>query len=439
VEPLTRYAVNRDVSIAYQVVGDGPIDLVYTNGIWSNLELMWEWPAWARYLERLASFARLIVFDMRGIGLSDRGGQPPILELQADDVRSVMDAAGSSTAAVYGVARGAAAAMLFAATYPERVRALVLYAPTAKTTRSPDWPYGRTVEEARQFFERFVSDMGTGQNLELQAPSTDERFRRWWARFERLVATPGAYRELARVFTEIDIRSVLPSIQSPTLVLHREGDLIVSADQSLAVAEHIHGARHVELSGIDHIPFLGDAEAIVAEIEEFLTGGRAAPEPDRVLTTVLFTDIVESTQRAVELGDRRWKELLGAHRALVRRELATFRGVERDTAGDGFMATFDGPARAIGCARSIVQGVASQGLQVRAGIHTGECELVEDGLAGIALHIAARVAATAAPGEVLVSSTVKDLVAGSGIRFDDMGSRSLKGVPEEWRLFRVEA
>ena len=252
------------------------------------------------------------------------------------------------------------------------------------------------------------------------------------------MATPGAYRELARVFAEIDIRSVLPSIQSPTLVLHRDGDLIVSADQSLAVAEHIHGARHVELSGVDHIPFLGDAEAIVAEIEEFLTGGRAAPEPDRVLTTVLFTDIVESTQKAAQLGDRRWKELLGAHRTLVRRELTTFRGVERGTAGDGFMATFDGPARAIGCARSIVQGTSTQGLQVRAGIHTGECELVEDGLAGIALHIAARVAATAGPGEVLVSSTVKDLVAGSGIRFADMGSRPLKGVPEEWRLFRVE-
>jgi pimeloyl-ACP methyl ester carboxylesterase len=395
-----RYAVNGDVHIAYQIVGDGPIDLVCTNGIWSNVQVMWEWPAWARYLERLASFSRLIVFDMRGIGLSDRGNQPPILELQADDVRAVMDAAGSRTAAVYGVARGAAAMMMFAAGDPERVRALVLYAPTAKTVRSPDWPYGRTEEQAREFFERFVAEMGTGENLELQGPSHDERFKQWWARFERLVATPGAYVELARIFTELDIRAVLGSIHAPALVLHRKEDRVVSGDSSRAVAERIRGARYVELDGIDHIPFLGDSEAVVAEIEEFLTGARGVPHSDRVLTTVLFTDIVGSTAKAAELGDRRWKELLTEQRAAVRRELAAHSGVERDTAGDGFMASFDGPARAIRCARSIVTMVRPLGLEVRAGIHTGECELVDEGLAGIAVHIAARVAATAGPGEV---------------------------------------
>jgi len=433
-----QYAANGDVHIAYQVVGDGPLDLVYAPGIWSNLEIVWEWPAWAHYLERLATFSRLILFDMRGVGLSDRGGQPPILELQADDIRAVMDAAGSESAAVWGVARGAAAAMMFAASYPERVRALVLYAPIAKTISSPDWPYGKTEEEQREFFEGLVAEAGTGRNLEVQGPSHDPRLKQWWGRFERLVATPGAYRELARIFIELDIRSVLPSIQTPTLVLHRTDDRVVPAAQCRAVAEHIPNARLVELPGIDHIPFLGDWEGLVAEIEEFLTGTRPAPEPERVLATVMFSDIVGSTETAAAVGDRRWKELLSEHRELVRRQLSAFRATERDTAGDGFMATFDGPARAIRCAQAIIEATGATGLEVRAGIHTGECELVEAGLAGIAVHIAARVVAAAGPGDVVVSSTVKDLVAGSGIRFDDLGTRSLKGVPEGWRLYRVE-
>jgi pimeloyl-ACP methyl ester carboxylesterase/class 3 adenylate cyclase len=432
-----RYATNGDLHIAYQVVGDGPIDLVYTTGIWSNLDIIWEWPAAAHYLERLASFTRLILFDMRGVGLSDRGGQPPILELQADDVRAVMDAAGSDSAAIYGGTRGAAAALMFAASYPERVRALVLYAPVAKTVRSPDWPSAKSEEEQRAFYERFLSEMGTGENLDLQGPSHDEHFKRWWARFERLVASPGAYMELAQVFTELDIRQVLPAIQSPTLVLHRTGDRIVAAAQGRAVAERIPGARFVELPGIDHIPFLGDWDPIVAEIEEFLTGDRSAPDPDRVLATVLFTDIVGSTEKAAALGDRLWKELLSEHRAIVRKQLAVFRATERDTAGDGFMASFDGPARAIRCAQAIAEGVRPLGIEIRAGVHTGECELVDTGLAGIAVHIAARVAASAGPGEVVVSSTVKDLVAGSGIRFSDIGRHALKGVPEEWQLYRV--
>jgi pimeloyl-ACP methyl ester carboxylesterase/class 3 adenylate cyclase len=439
VERTVRYAVNGDVHIAYQVLGKGPLDLVYTMGIWSNLEIMWEWPAWAHYLERLASFSRLILFDMRGIGLSDRGSEPPILELQAGDLRAVMDAAGSERAAVFGGARGAAAAMLFAASYPERTQALVLYAPAAKSGRAEDWPYGRTVEEQRDFFTRFVAEMGTGDNLELQGPSYDERFKAWWARFERLVASPGAYRELAGIFQSLDVRQVLPLISVPTLVLNRTDDRIVSVDLGRAVAERIPGARFVELPGIDHIPFLGDWESLAGEIEEFLTGARSAVEWDRVLTTVLFTDIVGSTSVAARLGDRAWRELLAEQRRVVRRQLAAFGGVERDTAGDGFMASFDGPARAIRCALASVEAVRGLGVEIRAGIHTGECELIDEkGLAGIAVHIAARVAGEAGTSEVVVTSTVKDLVAGSGVRFEDLGMRHLKGVPDGWRILRVE-
>jgi len=434
-----RYAVNGDVHIAYQTVGDGPVDLVHTSGIWSNLEIMWEWPAWASYLEQLASFSRLVLFDMRGIGLSDRGTEPPILELQAEDLRAVMDAAGCETAAIYGGARGAAMTMLFAATWPERVRALVLYAPVAKTVRSPDWPYGKSEEEQRRFYERFVAEMGTAQNLDLQGPSYDQAFKRWWGRLERLVATPGAYRELGGILTGIDVRNVLPLIQAPTLILHRAGDRIVPVDQVRAVAERIPGAHYVELPGIDHIPFLGDWNSLVGEIQEFLMGARTPREPDRVLATVLFTDIVGSTAEAARLGDRRWKDLLSEHHAVVRRHLAAFRGTERDTAGDGFMATFDGPARAVRCAEAIIDSVRALGLDVRAGIHVGECELMPGGLAGIALHIASRVAASAGPGEIAVSSTVRDLVAGSGIAFEDLGMHTLRGVPDRWRLYRVDS
>ncbi len=431
------YAVHDDVHIAYQVVGDGPIDLVYTPGIWSNLEIMWEWPAWERYLNRLASFSRLIPFDMRGVGLSDRGRQRPLLERQMGDVGAVMDAAGSKSAAIFGGARGAAMTLLFAATYPERVRALILYAPSAKTVRSPDWPYGRSEAEQQHFFERFVREMGTGDNLDLQAPSHDERFKKWWARFERLGASPGAWRELAEILTDVDVRQVLPHILAPTLVLHRRGDRVIDMAQGRAVAERIPGARFVELPGDDHIPFVGDQDAITSEIEEFLTGARRAPETDRVLATVLFTDIVGATERAAELGDRAWTQLLEAHHAAVRRELAGFRGTEIDTAGDGFMAAFDGPARGIRCAQAIIASVRELGIEIRAGLHTGECERIEGKLAGIAVHIAARIASSGAAGQVLISSTVKDLVAGSGIQFADLGLQRLKGVPDEWRLYKV--
>jgi class 3 adenylate cyclase len=434
-----RYALNGDVHIAYQVVGDGPIDLVYTPGIWSNLDVMWEWPAWARYLQRLASFSRLILFDMRGIGLSDRGREPPMLERQMDDISAVMHAVGSESAAIFGGARGATVTSLFAATHPERARALVLYAPIARSRSAPDWPFGRTDAEQREFFDRFTSEMGTGENLDLQGPSHDAALKSWWARFERLGASPGAWRELQEVLGSTDIRGVLPHVRASTLVLHRRGDRVVKVEQGRAVAEAIPGARFVELDGDDHIPFLGDADAIVDEVEEFLTGARSAPEPDRVLATVMFSDLVASTARAAELGDAPWRELLVEHQRIVRQELARHRGREIKTTGDGFLATFDGPARAVRCAHAVGDATSQRlGIAVRFGLHTGEIEIIGDDIAGIAVHIAARVAALAAAGQVLVSRTVTDLVAGSGIEFDDAGEHVLKGVPGTWQLFAVD-
>ena len=433
-----RYALNGDAHIAYQVIGTGPVDLVYTAGIWSNLDVMWDWEPWARYLERLASFSRLILFDMRGVGLSDRGSAPPTVELQMDDVGAVMDAADSREAVIFGGARGAAMTMLFAASYPERTRALVLYAPLARSVRAPDWPYGRTRGEQEEFFDHFTSQMGTGENLFLQGPNYDARLKTWWARFERLGASPGEWRELAEILGQIDVRSVLPHIQAPTLVLNRTGDRVMDVGQGREIARRIAKARFVELPGEDHIPVMGDSESILAEIEEFVTGVRPSPEPDRMLATILFTDIVGSTERAVQVGDRRWRELLIEHRRVVRQEVDRFRGREIDTAGDGFLASFDGPARAINCAKSI--GSASQllGLETRAGLHTGEVELMGDGIGGIAVHIGARISALAGANQVLVSRTVVDLVAGSGIKFVDLGEHQLKGVPEAWKVFAVQ-
>jgi class 3 adenylate cyclase len=434
-----RYTRNGDVHIAYQVVGDGPIDLVHTTGIWSNLDVMWEEPRWARYLSRLASFSRLILFDMRGVGLSDRGPEPPVAELQMDDIGSVMDAAGSRVGAVFGCGRGAASALLFAASYPERTRALVLYAPIVRALVAPDFPWGWSEERRRDMYEGFITKMGTGETLDAAGPTAahDDRFKQWWARFERLVASPQQVRELLVTLGQIDVRSILPHVRVPTLVLHRTGDLISDVGQGQYVAQSIHGARFVELSGADHHPFLGDQDAILDEVEEFLTGARHAPEADRVLATVLFTDIVGSTELAARLGDRRWSELLVDHQTVVRRQLDRARGREVDTAGDGFMATFDGPARAVRCARAIAEGARTLGIEVRTGVHTGECQVVGERFAGIAVHIAARICGLAEPGEVLTSGTVRDLVAGSGIRFEDHGLHALKGVPDAWHLYRV--
>jgi len=437
VEREVRYAVNDGVHIAYTVVGDGPIDVVYTSGIWSNLDVMWEEPRWAHFLDRLASFSRLIAFDMRGVGLSDRGSDPPFLESQMDDMSAVMGAAGSESAVIFGGARGGAMSMLFAATYPERVRALVLYAGVAKTVRSADFPYGKSAQEQQVFFDRFVAEMGTGQNLDLQGPGglDDPRFVRWWARFERLVATPNAYRELAAIFQDLDVRAVLPSIQAPTLVLQRVGDRVTPVGQARYLAATIPGARLVELPGDDHIPFLGDGDAVVDEVEEFVTGTRPAPDVDRLLATVLFTDIVRSTEQQATMGDRAWKELVLAHHRLVRAALTKWRGVENDTAGDGFYATFDGPARAVRCALEVADRVRGLGIEIRAGVHTGECEMVDGKCGGIAVATGARISALAGPSQVLVSQTVKDLVTGSGLVFADHGEHVLKGVPQRWHLF----
>jgi pimeloyl-ACP methyl ester carboxylesterase/class 3 adenylate cyclase len=437
VEREVHYAVKDGVHIAYTVVGDGPVDVIYTPGIWSNLDVMWEEPRWARFLNRLASFSRLIVFDMRGVGLSDRGSGPPFLESQMDDISAVMQAARSETAVIFGGARGGAMSMLFAASHPDRVRALVLYAAVAKTVRSANFPHGKSEQDQQVFFDRFVAEMGTGRNLDLQGPDGlgDPHFVRWWARFERLVATPSAYRELAVIFSDLDIRAVLPSIQAPTLVLQRVGDRITPVSQARFLAATIPGARLVELPGEDHIPFLGDGDAVVDEVEEFVTGTRPPPDSDRFLATVLFTDIVGSTERQATMGDRAWRDMVLAHHGLVRDALQRWRGVENDTAGDGFYATFDGPARAVRCALEVADRVRDLGIEIRAGVHTGECEVVDGKCGGIAVAIGARISALAGPSQILVSQTVKDLVTGSGLGFEDYGEHTLKGLPEGWHLF----
>jgi class 3 adenylate cyclase len=437
--PDTLYTRSGDVHIAYQTVGDGP-DLIFCAGIFSNLDVMWEEPRWSHFLGRMTSFARLTVFDMRGVGLSDRGSEMPILERQRDDVGAVMDAIGVERGTVFGVARAAAMAMLFAATHPERSDALLLYAPTVKRVASPDFPYAMSPEDQANFFDRFVGEMGTGRNLSVQAPSlaSDETFVRWWARFERLVATPAAYRELGQILTDLDVREVLPAIHVPTLVLHRSGDLVVPSAQGRYAAEHIANARYAELPGADHLPIAGDSDMLLDEVEEFVTGSRPVPKTDRLLATVLFTDIVDSTTFQASLGDREWKRLVESHHMIVRRHLARWGGREQDTAGDGFYAVFDGPARAIQCARDIVADLGPLGVEIRAGVHTGECESADGKCAGLAVSIGARVMAKAGSSEILVSQTVKDLTAGGDLILQDAGEHELKGIPDRWRLYRVE-
>jgi pimeloyl-ACP methyl ester carboxylesterase len=437
VPPETRYAKSGDVHIAYQIVGRGPLNLVFVPGFISHLDWLWEEPACARFFNRLASFARLILFDKRGTGLSDRTVQMPTLEQRMDDVRAVLDAAGVGRAAVIGVSEGGPMSVLFAATYPERTAALVLWGTFAEpSTWMP------TPEHLDRILAFVDSAWGTGRSLPRVAPSVaeDERFRHWWARHERLGASPGAAMALIRMNSEIDVRPVLPVVHVPTLVLHRKDDVFIGASAGRYIAEHIRGAKFVELAGCDHIPWLGDADADLNEIEEFLTGVRHAPERDRVLATVLFIDMVKSTETAAALGDHRWRDQLESYYGLVRQELRRFSGREVNTAGDSVLATFDGPARAIRCGCAIRDAVRRLGIEVRAGVHTGECEIMADGanVGGIAVHIGARVAEAARPSEVLVSSTVKDLVAGSGLRFESRGIRSLKGIPAKWRLFAAE-
>jgi pimeloyl-ACP methyl ester carboxylesterase len=443
VRPTTRYARSGDYSIAYQVVGDGPLDLVYVPGFVSHVEHAWEDPDLARFLTRLASFSRLILFDKRGTGLSDRVPvqKLPTLEERMDDVRAVMDAAGSERAALFGVSEGGPMSMLFATTHPERVTALVLYGTYAKRVRGPDYPWAPTIEEHRLNLDAVQRDWGGPSQAEAWAPSVadDDRFKRWWGQYLRLGASPAAARAVLEMTLEIDVRDILPAIRVPTLILHRTGDRRIQIGGSRYMATRIPDALLVELTGIDHLAWVGDSDAVVDEMQEFLTGTRHAPEPTRILATVLFTDMVESTSRAVQLGDARWRALISAHDRLVRDELTRFRGREIDRRGDGFLAIFDGPARAISSALSIVDRAHELGIQVRAGLHTGELDVIESGIAGIAVHIGARVMSLAGPDEVLVSSTVKDLVAGSGLSFSEKGTHELKGVPGSWRIFRVDA
>ncbi len=440
--PETRYAKAADgVSIAYQVVGDGPRDLVWVPGWVSHLEAAWDEPSLARFFDRLASFTRLILFDKRGTGMSDRvpESELPTLETRMSDVLTVCDAAGSTEAALLGVSEGAPMCLLFAATHPERTTAIVLFGGYAKRLQGPDYAWGITQEAHEASLAEMESDWGGPVGLAVRAPSKvdDARFRETWARYLRLGASPGAVLALSRMNAEIDVRSVLDAVLVPTLVLHRTGDRAVPFDAGRNVAEQVRGSTFVELPGDDHLPWVGNSEIVLDEIEEFLTGVRSGSAHDRFLATVLFTDIVGSTERAAELGDREWGDLLAAHHARVRDLITRFGGREIDTAGDGFLATFDGPARAVRCAVSIAEALKPLGLEVRAGAHTGEIELAGDDVRGIAVHIGARVAALAGPSEVWVSSTVKDLVAGSGLAFQDRGLHALKGVPDEWHLYSV--
>ena len=433
--PKTQYAKSGDIRIAYQVVGEGPFDLVFVPGFISNLDAAWEEPYRARVWTRLAYFARLILFDKRGTGLSDRTVGVPTLEERMDDVRAVMDAVGSQQAALFGISEGGAMSILFAATYPERTRALVLYGTYGHFS---SWVVPPEMIDAA--LDRMEKNWGTGESLRLFAPSvaSDETFKLSWARFERLGASPSAVVALMRMNSEIDVRPILPSIRVPTFIIHRQGDTRVNVEAGRFMARQIPNAKYLELPGSDHMLWTGETERVLDEVEEFLTGSRSAIESDRVLATVLFTDIVNSTMRAETIGDRAWHDVLDRHNALVRREISRHRGHEVRTMGDGFLATFDGPARSIRCALAINEGVEALGLQVRAGLHTGEIEMADDDLSGIAVHIASRVATMAKPGQVLVSNTVRDLVAGSNIRFHDEGSHSLKGLTESVRLFAAE-
>ena len=441
--PETKYAKSADYHIAYQAIGTGPLDLVFMHGWISHIEHMWEEPRVARFLDRLASFSRLILIDKRGTGMSDPVplDRLPTLEERMDDVRAVLDAVGSKRAAFLGTSEAGALSLLFAATYPSRTTALVLLNSYARLAHAPDYPQGIPAEQAQELLQTIEEGWGKGVAFEALVASQGDNasMKSWWARYQRLAASPGAAVTLLRSAYETDARSVLPAIAVPVLVLHRAGDPFTGPEHGRYLAEHIPGAKFVELLGVDHLFFAEDMDRLLSEIQEFLTGVREAREPDRVLATVMFVDIVSSTEHATRLGDRQWRDVLDRYYAIARRQLARFRGREIDTAGDGLFATFDGPARAIRCARTIADEVSVLEIAVRAGIHSGECEVIGDKVGGIAVHTGARIAGQAGPSEVLVSSTVRDLVAGSGIRFEDRGRHPLKGVPGEWSLFAVAA
>ncbi len=454
IAPKTSYAQNGDVSIAYQVVGDGPLDLVFIPGFVSHLDLYWAAPETAAFLRRLASYSRLILFDKRGTGLSDPVSGAATLEERMEDVHAVLDACGSQQAALFGLSEGGPMSLLFAATYPERTTALVTFGSFARLLPAPHYfwerreggPYTEDVrdeaergwQQNKAFTDAIENHWGEGKALALYMPSLagDPNAQRMAGMFERASASPAMARALYQFSTEADVTQILPAIGVPTLVIHRTDDFVPVAYGRYLV-DHVPGARFVELAGNDHLPWLGDSDAVLDEVEQFLTGARHGTEPDRVLATVLFTDIAGSTERAAELGDDRWRALLESHNELVRRQLAAFSGHEVKMLGDGFLATFDGPGHAIRCACAIREDLGSLGVDISAGVHTGECEMIGADIGGMAVHIGARVVARAAPGEVLVSGAVRDLVIGSGIEFADRGTHELKGVPGEWQLLAV--
>jgi pimeloyl-ACP methyl ester carboxylesterase/class 3 adenylate cyclase len=442
----TQYARSGDAYLAYQVLGDGPIDLLSAGtATMVSIDSIADEPHWDRFDRRLASFARLIRFDRRGVGLSDGDtpSSPPTIEQGVADALAVMDAAGADRAAIFGPNAGGLTAMMLCATVPERTTGLVLCSAFARAARADDYPWGAPVEMVEWFRNSLVDPEGVGEpadDVGLMAPSLagDPAFRSWWRRAGQRGASPTTARAQLVTTMETDVRPILASIRTPTLVLHRAEDAIVPVGHGRYLAEHIPGAKYVELPGADYLPFSGDSDAIVDEIEEFLTGVRHEPDAERVLTTVLFSDIVDSTANAAALGDRAWRARLDDHDAMVRRRIDQFGGVEVNTTGDGFVATFDGPARAVRCGLAVCGDAEGIGLSIRAGVHTGEVERRGADIGGIGVHIAARVTALAGPDQVLVSSTVKDLVAGSGIRFADHGTHQLKGVPDPWRLFRAD-
>jgi class 3 adenylate cyclase/pimeloyl-ACP methyl ester carboxylesterase len=441
--PETKYARSGDIGIAYQVYGEGDLDLVVAFPFVSHLDMLWEVPAMERFIRRLGTFARVIPFDRRGVGLSDPVDSTTTLEERMDDVRAVMDAAGSERAALLGMSEGAMMCMLFAAAHPERTSSLVLWGAMARSTWAEDYPWApprEAVLEAEH--ELMFPYWGQGATIDVFSPSLadDPKAREMQARFERQSASPMRVGQLLQMFLDTDVRDALPLIHTPTLVIHRRGDRAVNYRAARWLAEQIENSTYLELDGVDHFPWSSEGTSDgMDEIEEFLTGSRPAPSPQRVLATVLFTDIVDSTKHAAELGDRRWRELLEQHQSLVRERLERFEGSEINTTGDGFLATFDGPTRAVECARAIADAMPTLGIEIRAGLHAGEVELMGDDVGGIAVHVAARIAALAGPGEVLASRTVRDLAVGSGIDFRPGGSHRLKGVAEEWEVFGVEA
>jgi class 3 adenylate cyclase len=439
IEPRIAYAKSRGLNVAYAVVDDGPLDLVIVPGFVSHLEAAFEFPPIQSATRRLNRFARVISFDKPGTGLSDPIEGAPTLEERMEDLLAVLDAAGVERAALFGASEGAPMSALFAATHADRVTALVMYGSYAKGSWAEDYPWAPTPEQAAAGAELIEDGWGHGFWLDAFAPSfaADPLLVRWWARYERQAASPAMATAISRLATEIDIREVLPAISVPTMVLHRTGDMTWPVDGARYIAERIPGAKLVELEGNDHFPFAGDVDALINEVEAFLTGSRPALEADRRLLTVLFTDIVGSTERAAELGDSRWRTLLERHDEVVRAEIERHGGRVVKAIGDGFLATFEGPARSIKCARALAAATAPIGLEIRAGLHTGECELIGDDIGGMCVHLAARICRLAGPGEVLVSRTVKDLVVGSGIEFSEHGAHELKGIPGKWDLFSV--